>query len=177
MAPKLVLRVVHVFEPDPPEGQPPVDWKLLTTLPVNTSEEALAVVDIYRQRWVIEEYFKSLKTGTNLLRRQMESVHALENVIAWSMPLAWRLLVLRAFSRRHPDLPATLLFNDVQLEVLAKLGRRKLSSTPTMMEAAYAIAALAGHLKRNGPPGWQLLARGLQKLLDMEKTWRMARAL
>ncbi len=177
LAPQLPLSVVHVFEPDPPEGEPAVDWKLLTTLPVLTSEDALNVVDIYRQRWIIEEYFKALKTGTNLLARQMESVHAIENVIALSMPLAWRLLVLRSMSRRHPELPATLLFNDIQLKILAKLGRRKLSKEPTIIEATYAVAALAGHLKRNGPPGWLLLAKGLQKLQDMEKGWREARAL
>jgi len=173
-APSLKLQVVHVFEPNPPEGEAPIDWKLITNLPVSTGEGALDVVDIYRQRWIIEEYFKALKTGTQLYSRQMEGRHAIHNVVALSLPLAWRLLVLRAHARRHPNEPATTLLTALQLTILRTLGRRRLTDEPTLEEATYAIAALAGHLKRNGPPGWQTLAGGLQQLFLMEKAWTAA---
>jgi hypothetical protein len=173
----LGLQVVHVFEREPPVGQPAIDWKLLTNLPVTCAEEALKIVDIYRQRWTVEEYFKALKTGTNLYSRQMESVHAIHNVVALAMPLAWRLLVLRAHSRRHPTLPATKVLTELQLEVLRKTGRVELPKTPTLLDVSYAIAALAGHLKRNGPPGWLLLADGLYRLTESERVWRISRSL
>ena len=54
---------MHVFELGPPAGAPAVEWLLLTTLPVDTPEALAFVVDSYRARWVIEEYFKALKTG------------------------------------------------------------------------------------------------------------------
>jgi hypothetical protein len=165
------VTVVHVFEPHPPEGEAPIDWKIVTDRQVATAEDALAVVDVYRQRWLIEEFFKALKTGTDLTSRQVESVHAIHNVIALSLPIAWRLLVLRAHARRDPDLPARVVLNDLQLTLLRTMGRRPLSDSPTLGEASYAVAALAGHLRRNGPPGWRLLGEGLRELLRMEEVW------
>ena len=66
------LNVIHVFEPKPPPGQPAVEWFLLTTLSVDTPEEIAFVVDRYRGRWTIEEFFKALKTGCQYERRQLE---------------------------------------------------------------------------------------------------------
>ena len=60
---QLAINVVHVRETDAPNGQEPIDWTLLTTEPVETDEQISRVVDFYRSRWLIEEYFKALKTG------------------------------------------------------------------------------------------------------------------
>lgn len=173
-AERLEVVVVHVYEPDPPAGEPAVDWKLVTTLPVTSAEEALEVVDIYRQRWVIEEFFKALKTGTQLFSRQVESVQAIQNVVALSLPVAWQLLVFRAHARLHPDAPADRFVSPLQLTILRTFGRTNLPDEPSIEQVAYAIAAMAGHLKRNGPPGWQLLSDGLQQLTTMEMVWRAA---
>ena len=59
----LSVNVVHVLEPEPPTGDVPVEWFLLTSLPVATPKQIAYVVDCYRARWMIEEYFKALKTG------------------------------------------------------------------------------------------------------------------
>ena len=72
------INVVRVWEQDPPEGEPPVEWILYTNEPISTASEVLAVVDHYRARWTIEEYFKALKTGCSFERRQLqdyESTH------------------------------------------------------------------------------------------------------
>jgi len=97
----LTLNVVHVLELAPPEGEPAVEWRLWTTEPVETAAQVLAVVDAYRCRWMIEEYFKALKSGCAIESRQLESHDGLVNTVALYVPIAWRLLMLRTLS--HDD--------------------------------------------------------------------------
>jgi hypothetical protein len=58
----LEMQLVDVREVAPPEGAPPIHWRLLTTRPVADAAEAWAVVDLYRRRWAIEQLFRTLKT-------------------------------------------------------------------------------------------------------------------
>src|SRR4051794_17848123 len=58
----VTVNVVDVREQDPPPGTEPVHWRLLTTHPVGDAAEALAVADLYRRRWAIEQLFRTLKT-------------------------------------------------------------------------------------------------------------------
>lgn len=85
---KLTLNLVEVEEIDPPDGESPVCWLLLTSLPVDTAAQALQVVQYYRRRWMIEEFFKALKTGCGLQKRQMDSAGALLNMMALLLPVA-----------------------------------------------------------------------------------------
>ncbi len=169
----LTLNVVRVWEPRPPRGEPAVSWVLYTTEPIRTAEQLLAVVDYYRSRWVIEEFFKALKTGCSIEKRQLESYRALSLALAMFLPIAWRLLLIRSVSRKAPNAPATTIATNLQLRLLRH--KLKLQGLPETAEAAaYAIAKLGGHLKRNGPPGWQTLGRGFEALLLMEAGWRTA---
>lgn len=169
-APCLRLNVVHVAEIDVPAGIEPVDWKLVTTEPIDTSEQILAIVDTYRKRWLIEEYFKALKTGCAYEKRQLESKETLLNALAVLVPIAYRLLLLRAISRNDPEAPAELALSDTQIAVL-RAASRKIPEKLTAVRAMQAIAELGGHLKNNGRPGWQVLWRGYQKLLSFEQGW------
>jgi hypothetical protein len=173
----LDLHVVHVREQNPPAGEAPVEWCLMTNLPIKTAEEVAAVVDVYRARWLIEEYFKALKTGCSFLKRQAESRAVLERILAIYAAAAWRLLRLRWLSRSAPGLPATAVVTVTQLACLRHAATRKpLSKHPTVGEVALAIAALGGHLPQNGEPGWQTLGRGFERLAEMELGWMAARA-
>lgn len=168
------LNVVHVYEANAPHGQQPVDWLLLTTLPVKTAKQAEFVVDCYRRRWLIEEYFKALKTGCAFEKRQLESKHALLNALALFAPIAWRLLTLRNLGREAPDTPASPLLSLRQLQILRARAKVSLSRKPTIREAMLAIAAEGGHIKNNGDPGWIVLGRGYEKLLHMELGFEVA---
>jgi hypothetical protein len=165
------LNVVHVVELNPPTGEKPVTWVLFTGEPVDSIEEILRVVDTYRARWTIEEFFKALKTGCALPERQLESRHALENALAIFIPIAWRLLLLRALSREEVDVPASTALTETQIDVLRAVTTRPLSKDPSAKEALLAIAALGGHIKNNGEPGWQVIARGYHDLLMLEVGW------
>jgi hypothetical protein len=161
----LELNVVHVREIDPPIGVEPVDWLLLTTEPIETGEQVEAIVDAYDTRWVIEEYFKALKTGCAAEQRQLESAEAIYNAVALLMPIACVLLRLKHHTRITPDAAADTVLPPRELQILEHHPNLKLPSNPTVEQAWLAIARLGGHLKRNGPPGWQVIWRGYLQLL------------
>src|SRR5258708_23898155 len=71
----LDLNVVHVREIEAPEGVDEVEWRLFTTEPIETMTDVMAVIEYYRARWLIEEFFKALKTGCAVAKRQHESLH------------------------------------------------------------------------------------------------------
>jgi hypothetical protein len=168
----LLVNVVHVFEKHPPSGEPAVEWFLLTDLPVDTPDAIAFVVDCYRGRWIIEEYFKALKTGCQYERRQLESAHALLNALAIFAPVAWRLLLLRHLARSEASAPATSALTPTQLDVLRAVAKNPLPKNPTARDALLAVAKLGGHIKNNGDPGWLVLGRGLHDLLLLEMGWR-----
>jgi hypothetical protein len=178
--PTLRLNVVTVQEADPPRGEKPVCWRLLTTEPIDSAVAIEGIVDHYRARWVIEEFFKALKTGCAFEKRQLESFRALVNALAIFSVIAWRLLLLRSVVRRSPEAPAEDALTARQVKVLQTVSKIRgpgvprvdiPSTRPTAQDALYAVAQLGGHLKNNGWPGWQVLGLGYDSLLLVELGW------
>lgn len=172
----LEVNVVRVWEPAPPPGQAPVEWLLYTSEPISTEAELRRVIEGYRTRWVVEEYFKALKTGCAYEAKQLESAHALINLFAYCLVVAYALLLMRTLARAKKNRPATDLFNPLQLKCLHLLSRRKLAPTPTLREALLRTAALGGHIKNNGEPGWRTLSRGWQKIIAAEEVLALAQS-
>ena len=166
LAKSLDLNMVVVRELAAPEGEEPVEWLLATSEPIATADDVKRIVNSYRARWTIEEYFKALKTGCRIQSRQLESMAALERLLAIFLVVSWRILLLRQQSRKTPDEPATPTFSELQLGVLRATGRVPLPQRPTLRQALSAVAALGGHIKNNGDPGWHVLARGMESLLE-----------
>lgn len=174
------LNIVYVEEEAPPKGAEPVAWLLMTTEPIATKAQVERIVDAYRYRWTIEEYFKALKTGCNFEKRQLESLPALRNALGVFGVIAWRLLLLKTFGRAAPRAPASSVATRKQLDVLRSLHRLpdrrvaaiSLPAKPTAIDVVSAVARLGGHLPKNGPPGWQVLGRGYDALLLLEMGWR-----
>jgi hypothetical protein len=172
----LAIHVVAVSEVDPPTDDKPVEWTLITTEPIATEADLLRIVDWYRARWCIEEFFKALKTGCAYETRQLESWQTLMVALGLFAPVAWQLLLLRQQARTTPQAPAATVCSRRQLDLLRAIpAGARLSSTPTAIEILGAVARLGGHLAHNGPPGWQILSRGLCKLLAMEQGWIAAK--
>lgn len=165
----LRLNVVRVQETNAPQGVDPVEWRLVTCEPVTTPEDVALIVDGYRARWVIEEYFRALKQGCAYEKRQLESKNALLNALAVFTPVAWQLLALRQLSRDAQDLPADRVLSPLKITLLQRHPEIRLVKKPTIRQAMLAIAALGGHIKNNGDPGWQVLGRGYEDLLLLER--------
>lgn len=169
---ELALNLVLVDEVNPPEGAEPIQWALWTTDPIGSDADLLAIVDAYRARWRIEEYFKALKTGCALEKRQLETQHALRNALAIFIPVAWRLLLLRTLAHVDADAPASIALTALQVRALRAAlrvrHRMDLPEAPTAREALLGVARMGGHIKANGDPGWIVLARGMDRLLSVE---------
>jgi len=114
----LFLNFVHVYEVNTPTGEEAIDWKLVTGEPINVQQDVLNIVDDYRARWMIEEYFKALKTGCSYEKRQLESKETLLNALAVLAPIAWQLLVLRSVSRQHPEASSQYALSLNQIKLL-----------------------------------------------------------
>jgi hypothetical protein len=170
------VNVVQVLEEQPPEGCTPIAWVLATTLPIDTKAQVERVIDIYRARWTVEEFHKALKTGCMFEKRQLESFNSITTLLALCYPVACELLRVRTRARQT-GLPANDVFRKSQLDCLrANPKARKFSDNPTAQDVLEVIAALGGHQKHNGPPGWESLAAGYMKLLEFERGWLAALA-
>lgn len=173
---RLHVNVVAVRESGAPHGVDPVDWYLLTTEPIDTQEQVLRIVDAYRARWIIEEYFKSLKSGCAFEKRQLESKATIVKALSLFTPVAWALLRMRTLSRQSPTAPATTVLSPVQIKLLREQTRIPITTKSTVLEAWSAVARLGGHIKNNGPAGWQVLGRGYSNLLMLEAGYKIGRA-
>ncbi len=172
----LEVHIVHVFELGPPPGEAPVEWVLFTTEPIEAQQDVERVVSGYRARWVIEEYFKAIKSGCAYESRQLESGQTLEALLGYTLIVAYAMLLTRSLARARRDEPAEVLFTPTQLLVL-RAKQKKLAPQPSVREALLAVAAMGGHLRNNGEPGWRILSKGWSKLLALEEGYSLARRL
>lgn len=173
---KLTLQAIHVFEPSPPLNEEPIDWVLVTSERVESAAEIEAVIDHYRARWVIEEYFKSLKTGCAVEKRQLTTLDGLSRVLGLFVPMAWLLLTLRNVARDDPDRDGLTVLTAKQIYLLRALlekRRRRLPEKPTVRDVMLGVAALGGHIKNNGDPGWIVLGRGFRRFYEAEEVWSL----
>ncbi len=166
----LVVWVVRVWEPDPPEGVEPLEWVLLTSVPVQTLEQAWERVDWYRARWIVEDYHQGLKTGCRIELRQLQSYEGLRRLLGLLAPAAVRLLQLRAAARQSPEQQALQVLPTDLVQVVAALAQVPATQL-TAQQCWYTIARYGGYLGRkgDGPPGWKTLWKGwfyLQALLE-----------
>jgi hypothetical protein len=169
------VNMVYAKEKDPPEDMEPVDWLLLTSEPIHTDEHILDVVDVYRARWLIEEYFSALKTGCAFEERQLESKATLTKALSLFAPVAWTLLRMRSSSRSPVDAPIATVLTPAQIKILKSQTGMPLTKRSTAADAYFAVARLGGHIKNNGAPGWRVLGRGYHELLTLEVGYKIAK--
>jgi hypothetical protein len=167
-APKsIAMNVVHVVEVDPPAGVEPICWVLLTSLPVNTFEQAWEIIEYYEARWLVEEYHKAIKTGCRVTKRQLKTAERLEAMVGLMSVVAVRLLSLKSLARTSPDIPAERVVPRVWLQIL-KAARKNLNRVHDLTVGQFyrEVAKLGGFLGRkgDGEPGWITLWRGWEKL-------------
>lgn len=174
---EITLHVVRASEQSPPKGVTPIEWTLLTPIAVETKAGVEMIIDIYRKRWIIEEYFRALKSGCALEKRRLINACSIMNSLMTFVPIAWRSLWLRQRARQDSQAPATEIFSAAEIAILRTKGRgarRKLPQRLPVGEALALVAESGGHRKRDGDPGWQTLMRGLNKLALRAEGWELA---
>jgi hypothetical protein len=164
----LKVWVVRAWEPDPPPGVAPVEWVLLSSLPVENLAAAQTRVDWYTCRWFCEDFHQCLKTGCRIEQRQLDDGADIQRLLGFALPIAVRLLQLRQTVRQAPEVPATTVVEPLLVQVLAR--RQRLNwQTLTAEQFWQQVARLGGYQGRrnDGPPGWRTVWRGWRYLSDL----------
>ena len=176
-ADSVTVNVVMVREPDPPEGEEPIEWMLLTTLPISTVEEVCAVIRYYTVRWMVEIYFRTLKSGCRIEERRFETLHRMLACTAIYMIVAWRTLFVCRLGRSCPDLSCDVVFDASEWQSVWSVthkGEPLPDQAPSLSLMVSAIARLGGYVDRGSgtsPPGVETVWKGMQRMYDLAWGW------
>ncbi len=174
--PSLTLWAVEAREVNAPKGAEPILWRLVSTLPVTTAEEAIQMVHWYALRWRIEVFHKIVKSVCRAEAHQQETAQCLERMLMFDLVVAWRLQVLTEVGRQNPDLPASDYFAESEWKALYAYINRTPEvpvEPPGLGQVMHWIGRLGGFVKckSNPHPGPITLARGLELLNVMSALW------
>ena len=164
------LDVVLVSEVVPPENDVPVEWLLVTSLPVTEIEQVRRVIQYYCVRWMIEVFFRVLKSGCRVEDRRFENIDRLLPCLAVYLIVAWRTLYMCRLGRSCPDISCESVFEPAEWKSVWTVVQRTTppSEPPRLGEMVRLIAKLGGYVKRkqSDPPGPQTNWIGLQRMHD-----------
>jgi hypothetical protein len=121
----LTVWVVHVWEENPPANTEPLEWFLLTTIDIKSVDDALQIIKWYSLRWRIEDWHRVLKSGCKTEKAANETAERLKRTIAINLVIAWRIMLMTLLGREVPELPAEVLFSDLEIEVLKAYSKKK----------------------------------------------------
>jgi hypothetical protein len=169
--PELDLAVIHARERDAPADRTPVDWRLITDLPVERPEDAVEKLAWYGMRWKIELFHKILKSGCRAEDARLRTAERLVNLIAVMCILSWRLFWMTMMNRVAPNAPPSLALTASEIQLLDRLALRHDEARAGRTLSAYLeqIARLGGYLARthDPPPGNNVMWRGWSRLMDI----------
>ena len=151
---------------------PPIDWRLITDLPVTTPAEAIEKLDWYAQRWKIELFHKILKSGCRGEDARLRTAERLANLIAIFCIMSWRMFWMTMINRAAPAISPRLALTDYEIALIDRLAasRRKEFIGRTLSDYLTQIARLGGYLARahDPPPGNIVIWRGWSRLMDIK---------
>lgn len=168
--PALSLTVIYAQEATPPKGREPIDWKLLTNLPIKGKHDAVEKLDWYAMRWKIETFHKIIKSGCRAEESKLRAAQRLTNLLAIHCILAWRVFWLCMMNRSMPRAPASLVLTKTECRLLDHVVQTKRTSkTKSVSHYLTSVARLGGYLARahDSPPGNMVLWRGFARLTDI----------
>jgi len=168
------VNMVYVEEVNPPQGATPISWKLITSLPVSSFDQARTIITYYTYRWRIESFHYILKQGCKVEDLQLEQEHNLKNAISIYSLIACRLLAMMHSSREQPNASIctigftkqqyailyTYLEKNYQFKIDEQMKRNYTTENSTLL-----IGMLGGYQKHNKGPGIKTLWRGMKEFL------------
>ena len=108
----------------------PLQWTLLTTVKIDSVDQAEACLRWYCLRWRIEDWHRVLKTGCRIEALQHKTAERLRRAIAVNLVIAWRIMLMTLLGREQPELPAEVLFSDLEIEVLTAYKKKRSTTDP-----------------------------------------------
>jgi hypothetical protein len=175
------LWAVQVVEVDPPADVTPIEWMLLTTVAVDTVQDAIERVEWYGGRWGIEVWHRILKSGCRIEQRQLETGERLQRCLTLYSVIAWRVFYAVMLARAVPEMPCDVLLEVAEWQALYCAIHHcptPPESPPTLGEAVRWIAQLGGFVgrRRRDQPGPETVWRGFQHLTDLTRMYRIMSA-
>jgi Transposase DNA-binding/Transposase Tn5 dimerisation domain len=174
--PQVQVNLVLVREVNPPAGEEPVEWLLVTTLPIETLEQVSTVIHYYSMRWLIELFFRTFKSCCRVEHRRFETIERMLRCAALYSIVAWRAMYACRLGRTCPDADCEAIFEPSEWKSVYVAVHRQPPPkvVPRLMEMIKLVAELGGYI--NGPhrknlPGPQSIAIGMQRMHDLAWGW------
>ena len=157
----------------PPKGREPIDWKLVTDLPIRSRKAAIEKLNWYAMRWKIETFHKILKSGCKAEDVKLRTAERLVNFIAILCLLSWRVFWITMLNRAQPEASPEMALTPTEIYLLDQLVSDSPSATPTGNQLSLyltKLARLGGYLARakGPPPGNTVMWRGMTRLTDIQ---------
>jgi hypothetical protein len=176
--PSVTVWAVWAVERTPPPGAEPVEWLLLTTMPITSTDEALERLAWYAVRWGIEVWHKVLKSGCQIEQKQLGTAYRLTTCLTLYSVIAWRILYATMLARVLPDAPCTVLLDTHEWHGLyCRIHGVAIvpPKPPSLRQAVRWIATLGGFQGRkdDGEPGVTAMWNGFQRLIDIAAMYRI----
>jgi hypothetical protein len=176
MPESITVWAILAEEIKPPKKVEPIRWLLLTTIPINSFDEAVEKVQWYTIRWLIELFHKVLKSGCKTEDRQLQTAEKLIKCLAIDAIIAWRILLLTRLGREVPNLPCSVVFEEYEWKALYRFVHQTTQlpdKEPTLQETIRMVAKLGGFLGRkgDGEPGSMTIWRGMTRLRDIANSY------
>lgn len=176
--PAVQVNAVLVREESPPKGEVPVEWLLVTSLPVQEATQVQQIVEAYSKRFMIEVFFRVLKSGCRIEERRFTHCQRHLSHLAVSLVVAWRVLMLSRLAQEEPQQAASTYFAAAEWQAawsVVHRGRPLPPQAPSLEEIVKLVAKLGGWIERKGkyasPPGTQTLWQGMHRLRDLTMAW------
>jgi hypothetical protein len=172
------VNVVFVREEHPPQGEEPIEWMLLTTLSIATLDFVRRVIQYYTVRWMIEVFFRTLKSGCRIEERRFETLPRMLACLSVYLIVAWRTLYVCRLGRCCPDLDCDLIFDPAEWQSVWSVthrGEPLPSKPPPLSVMVRLIARLGGYVdrpNRSDPPGVETVWKGIQRMRDLAWGWQ-----
>lgn len=170
------LYFVRVMELYHGEGEP-IDWLLLTSLPVNSVEDAQKIVSYYRKRWFIEDFHRLLKKkGFGIEDIQVENPHAFAVNLAICIKSAYEVaLIKKGYDSQDQSAPASIVFTPLEIRIVSRLNDafnspKKIYRNPyekgSLAWAAWIVACEGGWsaMPSQPKPGIITFKRGIDRI-------------
>jgi hypothetical protein len=174
--PEVTVHAVLVREVQPPAGDEPIEWLLLTSLPIGTTDEVQRVIACYCLRWLIELFFRVLKQGCRVESRRFETLDRVTRFLAVALLVAWRTLYVTRLGRDFPDLDCEAVFEPCEWKPVYQITQKRPppQKPPKLQDMVRMVAQLGGYVNRPRPdePGAETVWKGLQRLHDLALCWQ-----
>lgn len=162
--------VLHAVEKTPPPGVEAIEWFLITSRDIGCVADAQQCFKDYALRWRIEDWHRVLKSGCEIEHLAHQHIERLQRAIGINLVIAWHIMVMTLLGREVPELPAEVLYSELEIEVLRAYAiANRLTAPTTLGETVRLVARLGGYLGRthDPPPGHQLMWYGYRTLTAM----------